>query len=155
MLSEKFSVDESGRSPPLSVRGSPFSADDAPSVVVLDADRASLATANLARAVNFYARVFEFRLAANGGGRPRRAVLRSGRVRLALEERAAVAAEPGRASFVVEDLDAARERVWNLGIATTQVGAKSRGARPGGSSRWFAIRDPDGREIEVVGRGRP
>jgi predicted enzyme related to lactoylglutathione lyase len=148
MLSEKFSGDDDAGSPPICV------ADDAPSVVVYDANRMTLATTNLARAVNFYARVFGFRLAGNGGGRPRRAVLRAGRVRLALEERATVAAEPGRASFVVEDFDAARERVWNLGIATMQVGAESRDSRRGGGSRWFVIRDPDGREIEVVaGRG--
>ncbi|HZF31912.1 MAG TPA: VOC family protein [Gammaproteobacteria bacterium] len=126
---------------------------DCPSSAIEDTDDVLLATANLARAVNFYARALGFRLVDNAGrGRPRRAVMRTGRVELTLAEREAgkaASGAPGRASFVVEDFDAARERVWNLGIAAAHGGAEP---HPPSSPRRFVIHDPDGHEIEVVDR---
>ncbi|HET7132423.1 MAG TPA: VOC family protein, partial [Gammaproteobacteria bacterium] len=113
-------------------------------------------TANLARAVNFYARAFGFRLlVGTGGRRPRRVVLHAARTRLALEEhgleqRAARTRE--RARLHLQDFDAARERVWDLGIATTQDTASHDDAAAAGGRRRFVVRDPDGHEIEVVDR---
>jgi catechol 2,3-dioxygenase-like lactoylglutathione lyase family enzyme len=118
-------------------------------------DSVTLRTANLARAVNFYARAFGFRLVASAGGRrPRRVVLHAARTRLALEEQEP---EPGaartrdRARLAVDDFDAARERVWDLGIAAAQEATAQHSAARDSAAQGSAAQGSAAQDSAVQG----
>lgn len=128
-------------------------------VDVAGVDFLSIFVPELRRSVDFYARVFGFRIVEAAPRGARQSVLMaSGPFYLAIHERQGGASDRSRAlcwSFVVDDLDRARASVWNLGVVPTRDGTHE--ARPSASwrrSRSFVIRDPGGNEIEVVERGR-
>ena len=126
-------------------------------VDVAGVDFLSIFAPELRRSVEFYSRVFGFRLvevARRGAGRS--ALMASGPFYLAIHERQRAGSDRTQAlcwSFVVNDLDQARASVWNLGLVPTRDGTHEPRNNPAWRrSRSFVIRDPGGNEIEVVER---
>jgi catechol 2,3-dioxygenase-like lactoylglutathione lyase family enzyme len=103
---------------------------------------------DLQRSSGFYSELFAMRVVA-GGAHPGRVVLsREGRVRLALYLHAATSMPPvARIAAKVESLEAAREMVWDLGIATLADFAHPGSVESRPNRNSFVIADPDGHEI--------
>jgi catechol 2,3-dioxygenase-like lactoylglutathione lyase family enzyme len=121
-------------------------------------DYLSIFTPDLRRSVEFYSRVFGFSVVdASHGPAGRSVLMAAGRFYLALHEPRSES-DSTRVlcwSFIVDDLDRARARVWNLGIVPLHLGPQEPERNtPWRRSRSFLIRDPGGNEIEVVERPR-
>ncbi|HET8697830.1 MAG TPA: VOC family protein [Gammaproteobacteria bacterium] len=85
------------------------------------------------------------------GARRNALLLAAHGVELALERRSgAVAAATPCCTFVVSDVDAVREQVWNLGVKIARDSGEPDHIfrRRGGASLY--VQDPDGNEIELV-----
>lgn len=128
----------------------PFDPDEAP-VDVMPVGHVTLSTPDAARAVRFYRRVFGFRALGGPGRDGAPMVLLHGRggICLAIRERRAVPAVPRRLLFEAMDLDEARERLWDLGVALADGHLGPR-IDPERRCRSLRVRDPDGNEIELV-----
>jgi catechol 2,3-dioxygenase-like lactoylglutathione lyase family enzyme len=138
-------------------------------VDVAGVDCLSIFTPELRRSVDFYSRVFGFRVIDSSHRTAGRSVLMAARrFYLAIHERHGRKSNSTRAlcwSFVVDDIDRTRASIWNLGIVPVRDGTSGPHAQPderAGCSlvsrrspavrRSFVIRDPGGNEIELVER---
>jgi catechol 2,3-dioxygenase-like lactoylglutathione lyase family enzyme len=119
-------------------------------VEVSGSGHVAIATSDAGRAVLFYWRVFGLQPIACPGddGTPR--VLMHGRgICLALCERRRVRIVPKRLLFQVHDVDEARARLWDLGVALAD-GCIEPHFDPERNCRSLHVRDPDGHSIELV-----
>jgi catechol 2,3-dioxygenase-like lactoylglutathione lyase family enzyme len=115
----------------------------------------AISTRNLERAVNFYSRLFGFRVIERRRNDHAAHVLLStrGDAFVAVhEQQAAAAPEPGAArwTFAVPDLDRVRETLWNQGVVPLTDGMTDERSLEPAEPRFLVIRDPDGHEIELV-----
>ena len=107
---------------------------------------------DLQRSISFYAALFAMRVVAGDAGAGRAVLSRGGRVRLALyAHRRGPEMPVTRIAARVESLEAARDMVWDLGIATLQEPGDG---WPSGGTNSFAIADPDGHEIRFFERSQ-
>lgn len=116
----------------------------------------TIAARDLERSIDFYSRVFGFRVAGQRRSVPRcsATLAAPGEALIAIQE---LGDSPGspvplhrRWGFLVDDLDGAREAIWDLGVKV----ADDNGA-PDHIHRWpngrsLRVRDPDGNVIELV-----
>lgn len=115
---------------------------------------ATITVRNLERSINFYARVFGFRLAGQADGQPCASALMtgSGNARLTLHEHCdkMVSITYRHWGFLVSDLESVRDAVWDLGVPVAHDSGEPDQIhrRPGGHSLY--IQDPDGNEIELI-----
>lgn len=107
---------------------------------------------DLERAVDFYRRVFGFRLAREGRPAYRRSATLAGPGNALLAIHEYGEAEPLRShwGFLVDELDRVREAVWDLG-----VGVAHDNGEPDHIDRWtngrsLSVHDPDGNEIHLI-----
>jgi catechol 2,3-dioxygenase-like lactoylglutathione lyase family enzyme len=120
-------------------------------------DYVAISSADLRRAVDFYRRLFGFRVIDQTDQRPGYVTMstRHG-VHLAIHERRGAAPTPvptaKRWSFTVADLDEVRETIWNLGVVPESGEIEPRHASMSRARRSLSVCDPDGHEIELVER---
>ena len=110
----------------------------------------SIPSRDSARAIRFYSRVFGFELVSQVHRSGSRRVLMRGQgcLYLAIDEQANTVAPPRRLRFETVSVDAARERLWNLGVVPIDGSLEPR-FDPKRCCRSVPIRDPDGNEIEL------
>lgn len=126
------------------------SCHDAP-LGVTGAGQVTISTRDSRRAVRFYCRALGFQVVseAHASGALRTVLRGPGATRLVIDERRAALATSRRLRFVAADLDYARERLWNLGIALADGCIESR-FDPERHCRCLPVHDPDGNEILLV-----
>lgn len=120
-------------------------------------DHVNISVTDLERAMDFYERVFGFRLVEDGRSRvdaPYVIMSAGGRAFLALHENARTT-KPSRPfinhwGFVVGDLDRVRGKLDKLGVPTQDADSESGGVRHWAHSRSVYVYDPDGHEIELA-----
>lgn len=111
---------------------------------------------DLGRSIRFYSRVFGFRASAEAKPAPRRTakLAAPGDARIALHECAEASSRPvpihRRWGFLVDDLDRAREALWDLGVKVADDGGSPDQIRRWPNGRSLRVRDPDGNEIELI-----
>jgi catechol 2,3-dioxygenase-like lactoylglutathione lyase family enzyme len=116
--------------------------DDDAHVEVTNIHNARIRVRLLERAIDFYGRLFGFRVAEDTRHEPTPSVvMRAGeRVRLAIHSESGTevlrADDERRSTFMVVDLDRVREILWNRGVRVRR--------------HSLTIVDPDGHEIELV-----
>jgi catechol 2,3-dioxygenase-like lactoylglutathione lyase family enzyme len=137
----------------------PGAGDPTPWVEVVGVDHAAIPVHDLRRSINFYERVFGFRVSEDARDDAEPYVLlrtRSGAY-LALHPRPDSWPPTGnariRCSFVVAKLDRARESLWNLGVPIAEVDDWRRTYRWPTTPRSLLVDDPDGHRIELVETG--
>lgn len=106
------------------------------------------------RALAFYARVFGFRCEPIGPTRPR-VFACSNPVRLGLlveplRMACSFLPPPGRWAFAVDDLEYAREQVWELGVAIARDSGEADQIYRVADAWSLFVHDPDGNEIELL-----
>lgn len=116
----------------------------------------TIATRDLERSIDFYARVFGFRVAREGGqGLRRSATLAApGEALLAIHEQGDDRNGPvplhRRWGFLVDDLDSVREAIWDLGVKVADDNGAPDHIRRWPNGRSLCVRDPDGNEIQLI-----
>jgi lactoylglutathione lyase len=116
----------------------------------------TIAARDLERSIDFYSRVFGFRVAGRKRSLPRRSVMLAapGEALIAIQELGDGPDRPvplhGRWGFVVDDLDRAREAIWDLGVKVADDNGAPDHIRRWSNGRSLRVRDPDGNEIELV-----
>lgn len=120
-------------------------------VEVTGVGNVTIPTRDSRRAVCFYNRVFGFQVVpeAHSGGTPRVLMRGRGCTCLLVDAHGDATAVPRCLRFETVDLDDARERLWDLGVALTDDCIEPR-FDPERRRRWLPLRDPDGNEIELV-----
>ena len=132
--------------------------DESEHIGVVSVDYVSIAARKLQRSINFYTRLFAFRIVEDARERHRPYVLMTagGSVYLAIHEYYEATVPTVRPltrwSFIVGDLDRVRETFWNLGVVPADGSDEPRRIHPWRNDRSLLIRDPDGHEIELVER---
>ena len=137
--------------------------DSTPWVQVACVDYVAIPVRDLERSINFYTRVFGFRVVEDGRLDPEPYMLLHARggpylALHALPDRPPAGGTRIRCSFVVADLDRVRESLWNLGVPTADGSVEPRHVHRWRTTRSLLIDDPDGHRIELVesaGRGAP
>lgn len=116
----------------------------------------TIAARDLERSIDFYSRVFGFRVAGQGQSAPRRSatLATAGAARLAIREQGS---EPRRTvplhsrwGFLVDDLDGARAAIWDLGVKVADDNGAPDHIHRWSNGRSLRVHDPDGNEIELV-----
>lgn len=130
---------------------------DAP-IGVSGADSVTISTRDSRRAVRFYCAALGFEVVSqtHAQGTSRIALRGRGCTGLVIDEHGEAVAMPRRVRLETSDLDYARERLWNLGVALADGCVESRFDSER-DCRWLPVHDPDGNEIELVeqtGRNR-
>jgi catechol 2,3-dioxygenase-like lactoylglutathione lyase family enzyme len=115
-------------------------------------DRINVPVRDLRRSVEFYGRVFGFHL-VRGGFSESAAVIAAPTAKLVLHAKSDVSVRPGAArrwGLLVKDLDAAREEVWDLGVAIARDSGAPDQIFRRLNGRSLYVHDPDGNVIELV-----
>jgi catechol 2,3-dioxygenase-like lactoylglutathione lyase family enzyme len=109
---------------------------------------------NLRRSVDFYRRVFGFRVSGALSDRNSAVVTATARADLVIHEQsdATCAETPAlrRWAFVVTDLDNVRQAVWELGVNVARDSGDPDHIYRWANGRSLYVRDPDDNEIELV-----
>jgi catechol 2,3-dioxygenase-like lactoylglutathione lyase family enzyme len=127
----------------------------------LAAQAVTLRVRRLARSITFYKHVFGFRLVADARHEPEHCVIMTGpgHARLTLREENplsevssadAARQRPQLMRLPVDDLDAARASLWDLGVPLAR-GTREPG-ETGRAKRSLFVDDPDGNRIELAER---
>lgn len=118
------------------------------------AGTATVAAGDLQRSIEFYKRVFGFRVERDTRRNSRVSARLAGPNDVRLVVRAIDAVRPPaalpRLQFVVGDLDAAREVLWDAGVSVSRDSGQPDQIFRGPNGRSLYIRDPAGNEIELV-----
>jgi catechol 2,3-dioxygenase-like lactoylglutathione lyase family enzyme len=118
-----------------------------------DITHATVIVRDLARSVDFYTRVFGFRLAEQAEGPCASALMTgSGNARLTLHEHCdkMVSLTHRHWGFVVNDLESVRDTVWDLGVKVAKDNGEPDQIHRGPGGHSLYIQDPDGNEIELI-----
>ena len=125
------------------------SCHDAPTGVS-GADGVTISTRDSRRAVRFYCGALGFEVVSRtrARGALRISLRGHGCTGLVIDEHCGAVTLPRHLRLETADLDYARERLWNLGVALADGCVESR-FDPERDCRWLPVRDPDGNEIEL------
>ncbi len=116
----------------------------------------TIATRDFERSVDFYARVFGFRVTGQASSVQRRTATLAGpgAARLAIREQDEGTRRTlplhSRWGFLVDDLDGARAVAWDLGVKVADDNGAPDHIHRWSNGRSLRVRDPDGNEIELV-----
>lgn len=118
--------------------------------------RVTIAVRDLEQSMEFYARVFGFRIAENESRPTGASVIMAGpeHIRLAIHQYgdAAVPLVPVCRDwgFIVSDLESVRDAVWDLGVNVAHDSGEPDQIYRRSNGRSLYIHDPDGNDIELV-----
>ncbi len=123
-------------------------------LAVSEVSGVTLTVSDVDRAVAFYSRVFGLKLVRTGNRLPRRSATLAGAGALvAVHEHDGDGERPPLTrgwGFVVDDLDRAREAIWDLGVKVANDNGEPDHIRRWVNGRSLSVRDPDGNEIELI-----